>query len=53
MTVLLDLAIKGSPIAILIEKVEVVECFQDLNELDDVGRVNLGEHLNLIESAFF
>ena len=42
MTMLLDLAIKGSPVAVLIEEVEVVECLQNLYELDNVGRVNLG-----------
>ena len=37
----------------LVEEVEVVGCFQDLDELYDVRGLRHGEDLNLVESALF
>ena len=52
MSILFDFLIKSTSIAILIEEVEVVDCFQYLYKLDDVRTVDLGQYFYLIKSAF-
>ena len=48
---LFDLLLKGTSVAILIDEVVVVGCFQDLDEPDHVGCVfDLGEGLDFIYS---
>ena len=52
MSILFDFLIKSTSIAILIEKVEVVNSFQNLYKLYYMRTVDLRQYLYFIESAF-
>ena len=51
MSVLFNLLIESPSVAVLVEKVKIIDSFQDLDEFDYKGRVNSRENFNFIESA--
>ena len=52
MSILFDFLIKSPSITELIEKVEIVDSFQNFNKFDDMWTIYLGKNLNFVQGAF-
>lgn len=48
-----DLLLEGTLVAILVKEIEVVYCFEDLNELYNVRAVYFAQDFDFVKSAFF
>ena len=51
MSVFFDLLIEGASVAVFVEEIEIVDGFEYLDEFDDMGAIDFGEDLYLIECA--